>query len=523
MMTAIGVHELFERHAAAQPRQLALVRGDFSMDYEELNSTANRIAHRLIAQGLAPDQPVGLMFARGPEFIVGALAVLKAGGAYLPLDSSYPEDRLRAMLETARPACVLTTDADSGLLPAGTSTLLYDQVSVGRDEPTHNPALAGHPDMLACMFFTSGSTGTPKGVMVPHRAVMRLVDDQAPGQYTRFGPDEVLLMHSALSFDAVTYEIWGALAHGGSVVIGPSNVPSLGELAKILRRHRVTQTFLTTGLFHLLVDERPRALGVLSRVLAGGDVMSSKRVRQLFDELPQTTLVHVYGPTECTTFALANVVDSADGVDGDSVPIGRPIPRTTARILDERLRSVPDGEPGELYLGGDGLARGYLGEPTLTACRFVPDPYGHDGARLYATGDRARIVGDGQIDFLGRADHQVKIRGVRIELAEVEEHLRQHPEVMDVVALPIGDSAEERRLAAFLILGAESAQRPVNPEDEEQRIAGIREWLAQRLPSQMVPGIWQVMQAFPLNSNAKIDRPQLVRLADSTDNGKIGG
>lgn len=528
--TGASIHGLVEHCCAAWPERVALVSEQEEVTYGELNARANQLAAQLVAHGACQGQLTGLLLPRSTDFVISALAILKTGAAYLPMDPHYPPARLSAMIENAHPAAVVTSRRLRDALPAGLTVLYGDEP----DSASASTVESGQPvpaDCLAYVMYTSGSTGVPKGVMVPHRAVMRLVDGGDPANsFTRYGPEETLLLHSSLSFDAATYEMWGALVHGARLVIGPERPASLAELARLLRRDRVTQLFLTTGLFHLMVDEHLAELGVLRHLMTGGDVMSPARFRRAVAELPDTSVAHVYGPTECTTFATSFPAPAGWQPTG-TVPIGRPIAQTTARILDEQLQPVPVGVSGQLFLGGDGLAHGYLNDPALTATRFVPDPHSPaPGARLYATGDRACYLPDGTIDFRGRVDEQVKIRGVRVEPGEIEQTLRRHPLVRDIAVVPTGDSAEDRRLAAFLVLAnyssgsaasgsaasgsaaSDSGGGPagIGPDGE---LTVVRGWLAAAVPAQLVPATWRRLPALPLNPNGKVDRGQLRALA----------
>ncbi len=358
--------------------------------------------------------------------------------------------------------------------------------------------------------YTSGSTGRPKGVAVTHRNVIRLVEGTS---YAAFGPEQTFLQLAPASFDAATLEIWGPLLHGGRLALAPDGRVTLAELAAAIREHGVTALWLTAGLFHQMVDEELAGLAPLAQLLAGGDALSPPRVRAALAGLPATVLVNGYGPTEGTTFTCCERLAGSAGLDaGAAVPIGRPIANARVHVLDARLEPVPIGVPGELAIGGDGLARGYLDRPALTAERFVPDPLAElPGDRLYRTGDRVRRLPDGRLDFLGRIDAQVKVAGQRIEPGEVEAALARHPRVRQCAAAVEGEGAEGKRLVAFAVPGAGGTPE-VDPRE-------LRAWLAARLPEAMVPARVFVVDRLPLTANGKVDRAALARLAAGSDDG----
>ncbi|HEV7515173.1 MAG TPA: amino acid adenylation domain-containing protein, partial [Thermoanaerobaculia bacterium] len=453
-----------------------------------------------------PEVLVGLFFERSLALVVATLAVLEAGGAYVPLDPVAPPARLSSLLAETRVPVVLGTAPLLARLPGATSHRAREMVVdvTGRTPRTPGAATAAARDTtrtdalnLAYLMFTSGSTGPPKAVAVVHRAVVRLV---RATEYARFGADEVFLQLAPAAFDAATFEIWGALLNGGRLVLAPPGALSLGEVGALLDRHGVTTLWLTAGLFHQMVDERPGALAGVRQLLAGGDVLSPGHVRRLLAELPGCTLINGYGPTENTTFTCCRPLTGRWDA-GASVPIGRPIANTRVYLLDRGLQPVPVGVPGELYAGGDGLARGYLGRPERTAERFVPDPFGAEagelGGRLYRTGDLVRRRADGDLEFLGRTDQQVKIRGFRVEPGEVEAALVEHPHVRAAVVVA-REVAGARALVAYVV-GADC--RPAAGE--------LRAHLRERLPEPMLPAVFVVLPELPLTPNGKVDRGAL--------------
>ena len=493
------VHQLVEARAAAHPERVAVVCGETVLSYGELDERADALARRL--GGLGFDRPaVGLLLPRSVDFVVAALAVLKAGGHYVPLDADYPAERLRFMLTAARCPVVLSRTALLDRLPedCGARAVCLDAPA---GEPPADAALPSvDPADLVYTMFTSGSTGVPKGVMITHRGVVRLVSP--PGIIPLDG-DAVVLHASSTSFDATTFDIWATLANGARLVVAPPGRLSAMEVGALLRAHRVTSVLLPTGLFHLMLDERPADLAGLRRLVVGGDVLSAKHARRFLQEVPGCELVNAYGPTEVSV-AITTHRLAADQDADESVPIGRPMEGTYVRVLGADLEPVPAGESGQLYAGGPGLARGYLGDAALTAERFVPDPW-LPGARLYATGDLVLQRPDGALDFLGRIDDQFKKRGFRVEPAEVEAALRADPAVRDAAVLADGATADTRRLVAVLA--------PAPGQPAESLVDLVRTRLRKTLPDYLIPDVWGVADTFPLTANGKVDRQALLRLA----------
>ncbi|HYX25073.1 MAG TPA: amino acid adenylation domain-containing protein, partial [Thermoanaerobaculia bacterium] len=455
-----SLQELFEAQARSTPDAPALLfaaeSGDGAVSYGELNRRANRLAHRLRGLGIGPESLVGLCLERSPEMVVGLLGILKAGGAYVPLDPDYPGERLAFMMADSGLRVLVGEEAAVARLPAHlvnrTKLVLLGGAAEPPAGPDDDPPVTTDGGSLAYVIYTSGSTGRPKGVAVPHRAVTRLVRETA---YADFGPGQVFLQFAPVSFDASTLEIWGALLNGSRLALMPAHALSLEELGRALAHYGVTTLWLTAGLFHQFVEHHVELLRPVRQLLAGGDALSAPHVRRVLRELPGTRLINGYGPTENTTFTCCHPMQGPVPV-GSSVPLGRAINNTSVHLLDAHGQPVPIGVAGELCTGGDGLARGYLGRPELTAERFVPDPFGgacgeRPGSRLYRTGDLARHLADGRIEFLGRIDHQVKIRGFRIELGEVESRLGEHPAVLENVVLAREDVAGDRRLVAYVV------------------------------------------------------------------------
>jgi len=501
---ASTLHAEFARVAQARPDAVALVWDGGEMTYGELHARSSRLADHLRRAGAGVDEPVALVMERGAELVVSLLGILKAGGAYLPVDPSYPRERLRMMLEDSGARLLVTRerwmDAVEGL-PVRAVLIDRDRYAIGR-EPELSPAVETGGgvggEAAAYVVYTSGSTGRPKGVVVPHRAVLRLVIHP---DYARFGPDDVVLQLAPPSFDASTLELWGPLLNGGRVAIHPPGIPEPAALGAFLARHGVTTAWLTAGLFHQVVDVDPGALAGVRQLLAGGDVLSVPRVRRVLEAHPAVRLVNGYGPTENTTFSCCHHVRTGD-TERASIPIGRPIANGTVYVLDARGRPAPVDVPGELFVGGEGVARGYLGRPGLTAERYFPDPFSRAlGARLYRTGDRARWRPDGTLEFLGRIDQQVKVRGHRVEPGEIECALSRHPEVAAAAVQPREDGADGRRLVAYVV--------PARGAERGGLVPRLREWLRGELPEYMLPAALVVMEALPLTPNGKVDRRAL--------------
>ncbi len=493
------IPELFEAQAAAHSEAIALILKDQSLTYGELNARANQLAHALRALGVGPETLVGLCCERSLEMVTAIMGILKAGAAYLPLDPKYPKERLNFMVEESRVPVLLTQTALLRVVPQleGVEVCCLDGEWAGlAEQPTDNPPATATADNLAYVMYTSGSTGRPKGTAVMHRNVIRLVRET---NFAHFGPELVGLLFAPISFDASTLELWAPLLNGGRLIVFPAELSSLEELGRVLVEQKVNLLWLTAGLFHTMVDERAEALSGVEQLLAGGDVLSAPHVKRMLKALaPGGRLINGYGPTENTTFTCCHSMTAATA-PGENVPIGQPISNTRVYVLDPRLRPVPVGVPGELYVGGDGLSRGYLNRPGLTAERFVPNPLGPAGTRLYRTGDMVRWLPDGTLEFLGRIDSQVKIRGFRIELGEIEAVLVQHPAVREAVVRVWENRAGAKQLVAYF-----TAARKVPPSLRE-----LSSFLKRQLPDYMTPASFVMLEALPLTPNGKVDRAAL--------------
>ncbi|MGW7438729.1 amino acid adenylation domain-containing protein, partial [Streptomyces sp. NPDC054849] len=485
--------DLFEAQAARTPDAAALAHDGGAVGYAELNTRANRLAHHLIACGVGPESPVALLMERSVDLVVATLAVLKAGGCYVPLHASLPPERMAALLaDTAAP--VLLTDRTD---PGFPHTAVVVRPGDEKAAPEHDPGIPVHPDRLAYVMFTSGSTGTPKGVAVRHRDVVDLAADRRwqDGRHRR------ILLHSPHAFDASTYELWTPLLSGGTVVVAPPGSLDAAALHAVATRHQVTAVFLTKALFDLVAEQAPETFRALRTVCTGGEAASGTLMRRVLDHCPDLFLAHVYGPTEATTFATHHPLAPAD-LAGPRPPIGAPLDNMRAHVLDARLQPVPPGVPGELYVTGAGLARGYWHRPALTAERFVADPYA-PGERMYRTGDLVRRRTDGAIEFLGRIDGQVKLRGFRIEPGEIEAVLSRHPAVRQVIVVPREDRPGDTRLVGYCSVLASALDEVPELGAEFKRFA------ADTLPGYMVPSAVVVLPTLPLNANGKVDRRAL--------------
>ncbi|MFE9425690.1 non-ribosomal peptide synthase/polyketide synthase [Kitasatospora sp. NPDC006697] len=503
---ATTLTELFESQAARSPRATALAFGDQQLSYAELDTRANALARQLAGLGVGPETLVPVLMRRSADLVITLLAVLKSGGAYVPIDARAPEARM-AVIHRDAGGDLLLVDAETGagafarsVAAAGGRVLTVDTTAA---DPT-GPATATHPDQPAYVMYTSGSTGLPKGIANTHRGVAELVLDRC---WRETVPQRVLFQ-APHAFDASTYELWVPLTAGGTVVIAPEGRLDAGALRGLKDRHQLTHLHLTAGLFRVLAEDDPASFAGLHEVGTGGDVVPAGAVRRVLEACPGIVVRNTYGPTETTLCATQVPVTDAEQVPA-VLPIGRPMDNTRAYVLDSALRPVPVGTAGELYLAGTGLARGYLGRAALTAERFVADPFSA-GGRLYRTGDLVRWnrwgcsrpeAGGGLLEFVGRADDQVKIRGFRIELAEIEAVLAAHPAVSDVAVIAREDRPGDKRLVAYAVL-AEPAERAVTVEE-------LRGHLAERLPDYMVPSAAVLLERLPLTANNKLDRKAL--------------
>jgi amino acid adenylation domain-containing protein len=495
-----SISRLFERQVEKNPDAVALIGADQTISYSELNRQANRLAHHLQHQGMPANGRVGICMERSVEAIVAMLAILKAGCAYLPLDPSYPSERLRFMVDDTQTQLVLTQENTMARAAAmSTRTLCVDSAAGEIDKcSAANLAAVGAIDDTAYIIYTSGSSGQPKAVEVAHRGVVRLLFGV---DYVTLDAQQTLMNFAPLSFDASTFEIWAALLHGAKCVIAPPTLLGVHELGALLERHRVSIVWLTASLFNLAIDHAPQLLSGVRQLLIGGEALSLSHVKRALAALPQTQIINGYGPTENTTFTCCYPIPRQLDDRLVSVPIGRPIGNTQVYLLDQSLNPVPAGVAGELCIAGDGLAKGYVNRPELTAEKFVFHSVdGGPAKRLYKSGDMARYLADGNIEFLGRRDGQVKLRGFRIELGEIETVLGRHPAVREVVVDLREVGAREKQLVAYIM--------PLST-DPAPSTAALSTYLRDKLPDYMVPSAYMILQSLPLNANGKVDRSQL--------------
>nr|UNQ78296.1 non-ribosomal peptide synthetase [Microbispora sp.] len=498
--------QLFQAQVARTPDALAVTCGQVSLTYAELNQRANRVARRLVAMGVGPESRVAVMMGRSVELVVALLGVIKAGGAYLPLDLVNPVERMKIVMREAG-ASVLLVDDDLAGHPltgqAGDIPLLSVTSVITGDRPDDeqtaaDPVVAGlSPDSLMYVIYTSGSTGVPKGVAATHRNVAAFCLDRAWDRHVT----ERVMVQANHAFDGSTYELWVPLVAGGHLIIAPPGRVDAAERGRLIAQHAITNVHATAGLFGALAEQAPEIFTGVREVSTGGDVVSANAIRTLLHTHPHMVVRSTYGPTETTAFATHIPFTTPQAV-ADPVPIGAPLDNTHVYVLDTQLRPVPVGVAGELYVAGAGLARGYLGRAGLTSERFVACPFAGAGQRMYRTGDVVRWNGAGDLEYLGRADDQVKVRGFRIELGEVEAGLARVEGVGQAVVVVREDRPGERRLVGYVTPGADTPSLELDGQ-------AVRAALAAALPEYMVPAAVVVLEALPLTVNGKVDRRAL--------------
>lgn len=506
---------LFEEQVTRSPKEIAVVFEDTAFTYEELNRRANQLAHLLIAKGVGPEQFVALVLPRSLEMIVGLLAVIKAGAAYLPIEPEYPSDRIAFMLGDAQPTCIFTNSTITSRLPVirNGMQVILDDVSTLEELKQYsdaNPVDADRVQPLspfhsAYIIYTSGSTGVPKGVVIPHQNVVRLF--KTTEHWFHFHQDDVWTMFHSYAFDFSVWEIWGALLHGGRLVVVPLSVSrSPAEFLQLLVSEKVTVLNQTPSAFYQLMqaDRECPDLGQelsLRFVIFGGEALELSRLEEWYSRHPENapTLINMYGITETTVHVSYLALNRSIAARKGNSLVGCGITDLDVYVLDAHLQPVPPGVVGELYVAGAGLARGYLGRPGLTAQRFVANPFSSSGARMYRTGDLARFHEDGSLDYMGRADHQIKIRGFRVELGEIEAVLAKHTNVEQVAVIVREDQPGDKRLVAYIVSAAKGSFDS----------AHLRRYVAEVLPEYMIPSAFVEIAGLPLTSNGKLDSKAL--------------
>ncbi|NYE48015.1 amino acid adenylation domain-containing protein [Spinactinospora alkalitolerans] len=490
---------MFAARVAERPEAPAVIGGGEELSYAELDARSERVARYLGELGVRRESPVVLMLERSTHVPVWLLAVVKAGGVCVPVHHGDPGERIRRVVDDTGAGVLVADSAMAARIPPGLRArvvqagLARSQAAVAVAKPDGGEAVRAYPGDAAYIMYTSGSTGRPKGVVATHRNVTALAAD---GRWTSGGHERVLA-HSPLAFDASTYEIWVPLLTGGTVVMAPPGAMDAAVVRQMIDEHRVTGMFFTTALFNLLAEEDPECFRGVREIWTGGETASPVAMRRVLDTTGGTDLVHVYGPTETTTFATC--ASPAPGLlDAGVAPIGVAMAGMRAHVLDEWLRPVPQGVTGELYIAGTGVARGYLGQPVTTAERFLPDLSG-GGGRMYRTGDLVRRLPQGGLEFRGRVDDQVKIRGHRVEPGEVETVLGSCPHVARTVVLAAPDHQDTIRLTAYVV--------PAAGESPDSTV--LAGFLAERLPGYMVPDRFVELDELPLTPNGKVDRERL--------------
>ncbi|HET6377223.1 MAG TPA: amino acid adenylation domain-containing protein, partial [Methylocella sp.] len=494
---AAGLHELMERQAVLAPGAIALRHGDASWTYGELNCRANLLAARLLSLGLKAEDRVGLLIQNPLQMVLGIFAALKAGAAYVPLDPSYPRERLIWMMQDAALAFIIAEPGHASIAESSPARAIYLEGETGREEAdkeTARPAIRILPDQLAYLIYTSGSTGRPKGVAISHRAALC----STLSRHSAYeAPVQGFLLLSSFSFDSSVAGLFWTLSQGGCLCL-----PTAGEmqdpaaLARLVKQYELSHLLCLPSLYAVLLEQDRESLRSLRAAIVAGESCLPGLPAMHYERLPWARLYNEYGPTEAAVWS--TVLNVAPEFMHDPVSIGRPIEGVRVYLLDEQLEPVPRGVAGEIYIGGNGLARGYFRAPGVTGGRFLPNPFGPPGSRLYRTGDLARWRINGEIEFLGRADQQVKIRGYRIELGEIEARLSVLPGINACAVIIREDQPGDRRLTAYIV-----------PAGKETDIETLRGRLRQSLPDYMVPSVWVTLEDLPKNSNGKLDRARL--------------
>lgn len=489
------VHEVFEHRASQSPDAPALTQDGVTMTYEQLNREANQLARLLIDRGVTPGDYVPVIMSRSARMVIAQLAILKCGSVYVPVDPEFPPERQAFIVNDCSARLILAATDERRF---GPSVQWLDLTCASDDlarMPTDNLALPITATSAAYVMYTSGSTGVPKGVLVSHRGVVRLVINNG---YTDITANDCFIHYSNPAFDASTFEVWGALLRGARlVVVSQETVLNPARFEAVLRQERVSIFWITVGLFNQYADALSSVFSRFRYVIVGGDVLDASVIKRVLKTAPPKSLLNAYGPTECTTFSTMHWIREL-GDDCVSIPIGKPIANAQTYVLDRRLQLVPIGVVGELYIGGDGVADGYLNRPALTAERFLADPFSAAPAgRLYRTGDLCRMRADGVLEFVGRNDQQVKVRGFRVELGEIQARIEHHPDVKEAIVLTRPDDTGQKQIVCYF-----------TPESPSQAptVDALREHTRAALPHYMVPSAFVLLDKLPLNANGKVDR-----------------
>ena len=488
------IHRLFEKQVEKTPNAIAIVYKDEQLTYQELNQRANQLAHYLQFLGIKLEDKIGVCIERSPLMAIAILGILKAGGAYFPLDSAYPVERLAFMLEDVKCPILLTETHLSNQLSVDDIKQVINIESEWKNISQYssdNLLTQVTPDNLAYIIYTSGSTGTPKGTEIPHRSFIGFMFGV---NYIKLGADNIWLQHSSISWDALTLELWTPLLYGGRCVLYPDNITTPENLSKIIKEEGVNILWLTCALFNLIIDTMPEALLEVKQLIIGGESLSVSHVRRALNLLPQTQIINGYGPSECTVFTACYVIPKQLDQNVNSIPIGKPIGDRRVYLFDQNLQRVPIAVPGEVYIGGKSVARGYLNQPILTHEKFIDNPF-VDGDTLYKTGDLVRRLSDENLEFLGRIDNQVKIRGFRIELGEIETVLTNYSEIREAIVTIREDQPGDKSLVAYIV-----------PHNHQLTTRDLRNFLSQKLPNYMIPNAFVFLDKFPLTPNGKINR-----------------
>ncbi|MEH2206885.1 MAG: amino acid adenylation domain-containing protein [Nostoc sp.] len=511
----LSIQQLFEEQVERNPESVAVIYKEQQLTYRDLNQRANQLAHYLQTLGVTSETLVAICIERSLEMVVALLGILKAGGVYVPLDVTYPKERLAYILLDAQVSVLLTQQQLIKALPTtDAKVVILDSASLAiAKKSKENPIASTTADNLAYINYTSGSTGCPKGVAIPHRGVIRLLFGV---DYVRLDSSRVHLQIAPIAFDAATFELWGALLHGARCVLFAGKLTTVQRIRDTINIYGVTTLFLTTALFNTIIDELPETFLGIQQLLTGGEAHSVGHIKKALEVLPSTEIISCYGPTESTTFTSTYPIPKTLDQNLSSIPIGRPIGNTQIYVLDTHLQLVPIGVVGELYVGGAGLARCYLNRPDLTQERFIPNPLyppqsistaaRGSALRLYKTGDLVRYLPDGNIEFIGRIDNQVKIRGFRIEIGEIETLLAAHPKLRLAAVFVRENSYDDKQLVACVVpvLGQELTA------DE------LRNYLQQKLPNYMIPSTFILLETLPLTPNGKVDRRNLTTFDNPT-------